>query len=137
MMKNIKILEKLNKNNYDVIILNFANPDMVGHTGFYDAALQSLEAIDQCMSEIVPKIIDMDGRILITSDHGNAEQMVDERGKPHTAHTSNPVILMNVGAKDNKELKDGRLADIAPTMLDILDIEKPEEMTGSSLLKQK
>jgi 2,3-bisphosphoglycerate-independent phosphoglycerate mutase len=132
-----RLLEKLNKNNYDVIILNFANPDMVGHTGFYDAALQSLEAIDQCMSEIVPKIIDMDGRILITSDHGNAEQMVDERGKPHTAHTSNPVILMNVGAKDNKELKDGRLADIAPTMLDILDIEKPEEMTGSSLLKQK
>ena len=132
-----RLLEKLNENKYNVIILNFANPDMVGHTGFYDAAVKALEAIDECMSEIVPKILDMGGRTLITADHGNAEQMIDEKGKPHTAHTSNPVILMNVGTKDNKELKDGRLADIAPTMLDILDIEKPKEMTGSSLLKQK
>lgn len=129
-----RLLEKLEDNYYDVIILNFANPDMVGHTGFYEAAVKALQAIDQCMSEVISKILEMDGRALITADHGNSEQMVDEKGKPHTAHTSNPVILIDVGAKEDTKLKDGILADIAPTMLDILNIEKPEEMTGSSLI---
>lgn len=132
-----RLMEKLDEDIYDVIILNFANPDMVGHTGFYDAAVEALEAIDECMSEIVPKIIDMGGQILVTADHGNSEQMIDEKGEPHTAHTTNPVPLIYVGSDKKVKLKDGILADIAPTMLDILNIEKSEEMTGSSLIEKQ
>ena len=132
-----RLMEKLEEDSYDVIILNFANPDMVGHTGFYDAAVEALEAIDECMSEIVPKILEMGGQALITADHGNSEQMIDEKGEPHTAHTTNPVMLMYAGAEKEVKLKDGRLADIAPTMLDILNLEKPDEMTGDSLLIEK
>lgn len=131
-----RLLEKLDEDIYDVIILNFANPDMVGHTGFYDAAVEALEAIDECMSEIVPKILDMGGQMLITADHGNSEQMIDEKGEPHTAHTTNPVPLMYVGSQQKVKLKGGRLADIAPTMLDILDLDKPEEMTGNTLIEK-
>jgi len=130
------LLKKLDEDIYDVIILNFANPDMVGHTGFYKAAVQALEAIDECMSEIVPHILEMGGQMLITADHGNSEQMVDEEGKPHTAHTNNPVIMIYVGSTEDIKLKDGKLADVAPTLLDILNIKKPEEMTGNSLLKK-
>jgi len=130
------LLKKLDEDIYDVIILNFANPDMVGHTGFYEAAVQALEAIDECMSEIVPHILEMGGQMLITADHGNSEQMVDKEGKPHTAHTNNPVIMIYVGSPEDVKLKDGKLADVAPTLLDILNIEKPEEMTGNSLLEK-
>jgi len=131
-----RLLEKLDEDIYDVIILNFANPDMVGHTGFYDAAVKALEAIDECMSEIVPKIIEMGGQALITADHGNSEQMIDDKGEPHTAHTTNPVPLIYVGSDKKVKLKGGRLADIAPTMLEILGIDKPEEMTGNTLIKK-
>ncbi|MFO7814476.1 MAG: 2,3-bisphosphoglycerate-independent phosphoglycerate mutase [Halanaerobiales bacterium] len=131
-----RLMEKLEADLYDLIILNFANPDMVGHTGFYDAAVEALEAIDQCMSKIVPKILEMGGQALITADHGNSEQMIDQKGEPHTAHTTNPVILMYVGTEKELKLKNGRLADIAPTILDILDIDKPKEMTGDSLIEK-
>lgn len=130
------LLKKLDEDIYDVIILNFANPDMVGHTGFYEAAVQALEAIDECVSEIVPHILEMGGQMLITADHGNSEQMVDKGGKPHTAHTNNPVIMIYVGSPEDVKLKDGKLADVAPTLLDILNIEKPAEMTGNSLLEK-
>ena len=106
---------------------------MVGHTGNLDAAIKAVEAVDSCVGRVVEAIEKVGGVLLITADHGNSEQMIDYKtGEPHTAHTTNPVPLVLVG-KDAK-LKEGRLADLAPTMLDIMGIEKPQEMTGESLL---
>ncbi len=131
-----KVVEKIKANEYDVIILNFANPDMVGHTGNLDAAIKAIEAIDECVGKILNAIKEVKGVLLMTADHGNAEQMIDYKtGEPHTAHTTNPVPLVLYGIEDAK-LKEGKLADLAPTMLDIMGLEKPEEMTGESLLEK-
>ena len=109
---------------------------MVGHTGSLAAAIKAVEAVDECVGKVVKLVEEKDGDMLITADHGNAEQMVDYKtGEPHTAHTTNPVPLILVG-KDDVKLKSGKLADLAPTMLDIMGLEKPEEMTGESLIIQ-
>ena len=131
-----KVVEAIKSEKYNAIILNFANPDMVGHTGSLEAAMKALEAIDECVNRVVKAINEVEGVLLITADHGNSEQMIDYKtGEPHTAHTTNPVPLVIVGLPNNKKLKEGRLADLAPTMLDIMGIEKPEEMTGESLIE--
>ena len=128
-----KVLEAINSEKYDSIILNYANPDMVGHTGNLEAAIKAIETIDECVGKVVEAIEAHNGVLLITADHGNAEQMIDYTTKdPHTAHTTNPVPLILVGM--DAKLKSGKLADLAPTMLDIMGLEKPQEMTGESLL---
>ncbi len=132
-----ELLTRLDSGKYDVIILNYANCDMVGHTGVFDAAVKAVEAVDDCLGRVVDKIVSMGGIALITADHGNADKMFDDDGKPFTAHTTNPVPLLLVGDK-NHTLKDGgRLADLAPTMLEILGLDKPSEMDGHSLLANK
>lgn len=129
-----KVVEAIQKKKYDTIILNYANPDMVGHTGNLDAAIKAVETIDECVGKVVEEVNKQEGRLIITADHGNAEQMIDYKtGEPHTAHTTNPVPLILVGVEGVK-LKEGRLADLAPTMLELMGIEKPEEMTGESLI---
>lgn len=129
---------------YSVVIMNYANPDMVGHTGNLEAAIKAVETVDHCLGRLINSINKVGGTILITADHGNAEYMSDEEGNPWTAHTTNPVPFILVEGEKRKipghggavELRDdGRLADIAPTMLEILQISKPEEMTGRSLIK--
>ena len=133
-----KVIEALENDKYDVVILNFANTDMVGHTGSLEAAIKAVETVDECVGKIVKVIQKKKGNLLITADHGNAEQMIDYKtGEPHTAHTTNqvPIILIT----DNKELKlkeNGKLADLAPTMLDLMGIKKPKEMTGESLIEK-
>ena len=131
-----KVCEALENDKYDVVILNFANTDMVGHTGSLQAAIKAVEAVDECVGKIVKIIEEKQGNLLITADHGNAEQMIDYKtGEPHTAHTTNPVPIILI--TDNKEYKlkeNGKLADLAPTMLDLMGINKPKEMTGESLL---
>jgi 2,3-bisphosphoglycerate-independent phosphoglycerate mutase len=119
-----------------VVVLNFANCDMVGHTGILAAAIKAVEAVDACVGRIVAKVRELGGTVLITADHGNADQMAEENGEPYTAHTCNPVwlVLVDDARKQARLKEEGRLADIAPTMLDILGIEKPREMTGVSLL---
>lgn len=132
-----KVLEAINSEKYDTIILNFANTDMVGHTGNIDAAIKAVEAVDKCVGEIVEAVQKQNGVLLITADHGNAEQMIDyQTGEPLTSHTTNLVPLILVGM-ENAELKDGRLCDLTPTMLDIMEEQKPKEMTGESLLIRK
>ena len=129
-----KVLEAINSKKYDCIILNYANPDMVGHTGNLEAAIKAVETIDECVGKVVEAIRKNDGVMLITADHGNCEQMLDYKtGEPHTAHTTNPVPLILVG-KDDVKLREGKLADLAPTMLDLMGLEKPEEMTGESII---
>ena len=130
-----KVVEAINLNKYNVIILNYANPDMVGHTGSLPAAIKAVETIDECVGKVVEAMLAHDGTMLITADHGNCEQMIDYKtGDPHTAHTTNPVPLILVTKNEKLKIKEGKLADLAPTMLDILGIEKPEEMTGESIL---
>lgn len=132
-----KVVEAINSKKYDSIILNYANPDMVGHTGNLDAAIKAIEEIDKDVEKVVEAIRSNNGVVLITADHGNSEQMIDyTTGEPQTAHTTNPVPLILVGM-ENTKLKSGKLADLAPTMLDIMGLEKPAEMTGSSLLIKK
>lgn len=126
---------RINSGKYDVIVLNFANCDMVGHTGVFDAAVSAVEAVDTCLGKVIDAILAQGGCALVTADHGNAEQMVDEDGNVQTAHSTNVVPLILIG-EDGKELKaEGKLADIAPTMLDLLGIEKPSSMTGESMIK--
>ena len=128
-----KCVERIRSGNYDVIILNFANCDMVGHTGVFEAAVKAVETVDECVGKVVEATLDMGGIALITADHGNAEQMLQGDGKsPMTAHTTNlvPFILCGAGA----ELRPGRLADIAPTILDVMGLEQPKEMDGKTLI---
>ena len=128
------VIEAIKSEKYDSIILNYANPDMVGHTGNLDAAVKALECLDSCVKKVVDAVKENGGVLLITADHGNSEVMVDYKtGEPYTAHTTNPVPLVMVGGP-NKKLKEGRLADLAPTMLELMGLEKPVEMTGDSLL---
>ena len=133
-----KVMEKIEEDKYDFIVVNFANPDMVGHTGVMEAAVKAVETVDNCVGKLVDKIVEIGGSAIITADHGNAELMVDpETEKVITSHSVNPVPFI-VAGKDflGKELlTDGRLSDIAPTVLDIMGLEKPEEMTGHSLIK--
>ena len=130
-----KVVAAINENKYDTIILNFANPDMVGHTGSLPAAIKAVETIDTCVGKVVEAILAHHGTMLITADHGNCEQMIDYKtGEPHTAHTTNPVPLILVTENENLKIKEGKLADLAPTMLELLGIEKPAEMTGESIL---
>jgi 2,3-bisphosphoglycerate-independent phosphoglycerate mutase len=124
-----------NMEKYDVIIMNFANPDMVGHTGVLAAAVRAIETVDKCLGQIVETVLARDGTVLICGDHGNAERMMDENGNPFTAHTANPVPLVAIGRQvASRSLRPGVLADVAPTILDLLGLPQPEEMTGSSLL---
>ena len=134
-----KVMEKIEEDKYDFIVVNFANPDMVGHTGVMEAAVKAVETVDNCVGKLVDKIVEIGGSAIITADHGNAEQMVDYKtGEPHTAHTTNPVPLILVTSNKNLKLKSGgKLADLAPTMLDLMNLEKPEEMTGISLLDKE
>ena len=129
-----EMLARLDSGKYDVIILNFANCDMVGHTGVFDAAVAAVEAVDTCVGKVVDKILSMGGRALITADHGNADQMYEPDGSPFTAHTTNPVPLLLVGDSEHTLKEGGRLADLAPTMLEMLGLEQPKEMDGKSLL---
>ncbi len=120
---------------YDVIILNFANCDMVGHTGFMDAAVKAVETVDACFGRVADTVLEQGGIVLMTADHGNAEQMIDPvTGGPFTAHTTFPVPLLIAGAEEITGLREGRLADLAPTMLALMGMEKPQEITGESLL---
>ena len=128
-----EVVKRIESDQYDVIILNYANCDMVGHTGVFDAAKAAVEAVDTCVGRTVNAILSKGGAALITADHGNADQMYDEDGKPFTAHTTNPVPFAVVGY-DCKLREGGKLADIAPTMLEILGLPQPKEMTGESLL---
>jgi 2,3-bisphosphoglycerate-independent phosphoglycerate mutase len=118
-----------------VIIINFANCDMVGHTGVETAAIKAVEAVDACVGRVVAKVQALGGALLITADHGNAEQMQDENGEPFTAHTTNPVwlVLVDENRKGALLREGGRLADVAPTMLKMLGLAQPQEMTGKSL----
>ena len=128
-----KVVEAIESKKYDTIILNYANPDMVGHTGILEAAVKAIETIDECVQRVVEAIEKTEGVMLITADHGNSEQMIDySTGEPHTAHTTNVVPLVLVGKQ--AKLKEGRLADLVPTMLKLMGIEKPAEMTGESLI---
>ena len=127
-----KCVERIESGNYDVIILNFANCDMVGHTGVYEAAVKAVETVDACVGKVVAATRAMGGIAMITADHGNAEEMRKGDGSPMTAHTTNLVPFILVGA--NAKLHPGRLADIAPTILDILGLACPEEMDGKSLI---
>ena len=124
-----KVVDAINSKKYDSIILNYANPDMVGHTGNLEAAIKAIETIDKCVQRVVEAVNAQNGMLLITADHGNSEQMIDYKtGEPYTAHTTNPVPLILVG-KDNIKLKEGKLADLAPTMLELMGMEIPKEMT--------
>lgn len=125
--------ERLDK--YDVIIINYANCDMVGHTGVFEAAVKAVEAVDTCVGRIVNKTLELGGAVLLTADHGNADQMLAEDSSPFTAHTTNPVPLLAIGLGDVKLRKGGRLADLAPTMLSVLGLEKPAAMSGQSLIE--
>jgi len=129
-------VRRIRSGEYDLIILNFANPDMVGHTGVLSAAITAMETVDACVGKVVDALLDVDGCALITADHGNCEQMVDGNGSPHTAHTTNQVPLILVNPQDDtRKLRSGILADIAPTLLKLLKLPIPEKMTGSSLLQ--
>jgi 2,3-bisphosphoglycerate-independent phosphoglycerate mutase len=131
-----KLLEALDKDIYDVVILNFANPDMVGHTGVISAAVKALEAVDKCVGKITTKILNLNGTVCVTADHGNLEKMVDlETGNPYTAHTTNKVPFIIVSNTKYELEAKGILANIAPTMLDLLKIKQPKEMTERSIIK--
>ena len=131
-----ELVKRIDTGKYDMIILNYANPDMVGHTGVFKAAKKAIEAVDECLGKIVDKILLKDGTVFITADHGNAEIMIDfSTGEPMTAHTTDPVPFIYV-SKDAKEMRTGgRLADIAPTILEAMGLKVPEEMTGKTLVK--
>jgi len=129
-----EVIKRIREKKYDVIILNYANPDMVGHTGIWEAAVKAVEAVDKCIEKVVDAVLKQKGIAIITADHGNVEEMLED-GNPKTAHTTNPVPFILIG-KD-VELRKGNLGDIAPTMLELLGIEKPKEMTGKSLIKRK
>ncbi|MEA5085453.1 MAG: 2,3-bisphosphoglycerate-independent phosphoglycerate mutase [Lachnospiraceae bacterium] len=131
-----KLVENIRKQEYDLIIVNFANPDMVGHTGILSAAIKAVEAVDSCVGRTLEALLEVKGQMFICADHGNSDQMVDyEDGSPFTAHTTNPVPFVLVNYADGIELRDGgKLADIAPTLLEMMNIPVPEEMTGKSLL---
>ena len=124
------------KDRYDLIVVNYANPDMVGHTGDLDAAIAACEAVDTGLGRVLEALEDVGGAMIVTADHGNCETMIDpETGGAHTAHTLNPVPVAVVGGPDGASLRSGRLADLAPTVLQLMGLDQPAEMTGKSLLE--
>ena len=133
-----KVIEEINADKFDVIILNFANCDMVGHTGVLDAAVKAVNTVEECVKKMTDLILSKGGSVLITADHGNADRMFEDKDgvKPFTAHTTNtvPFILVSNEYKNAKLCDDGVLADLAPTLLEVLGEEKPSEMTGKSLI---
>lgn len=133
------LVDAMKSDKYDVIIINFANPDMVGHTGVQEAAVKAVEVVDECVGKAVEALKEVDGQMFICADHGNCEQLIDyETGAPFTAHTTNPVPFILVNYDDNYTLREGGcLADIAPTLLEMMEMEQPAEMTGKSLLIKK
>jgi 2,3-bisphosphoglycerate-independent phosphoglycerate mutase len=131
-----RLVEAIRSRHYDAIVCNFANADMVGHTGIFKAAVAAVETLDECLGRIVAAIEETDAQCLITADHGNVEQMSDvTTGQPHTAHTSGPVPLIYVGPADVRLREGGTLADIAPTLLTLMQLPVPAEMTGRSLIE--
>jgi len=132
-----KVIEKIRGNFYDVIILNFANPDMVGHTGSIPATIKAIEALDQCVPQVINAVLELGGQVILTADHGNADCMSDEEGNTVTAHSLNPVPFLVISRDPVSLMEGGVLADVAPTLLDLIGIEKPVEMTGHSLLIRK
>lgn len=129
-----KLVDAIKNGGYDLIVCNYANGDMVGHTGVYDAAVKAAECIDDCLQKVTDAILEVGGECLITADHGNAEQMLDENGQAMTQHTTGPVNLIHVHNRTEGGLNTGRLCDVSPTLLDIMGVEQPAEMTGVSLL---
>jgi 2,3-bisphosphoglycerate-independent phosphoglycerate mutase len=120
---------------YDLIVVNYANPDMVGHTGDLGAAIKACESVDRGLARVMAALKKVGGAMVITADHGNCETMIDPvTGGPHTAHTTNPVHVAVIGGPAGATLRNGRLADLAPTLLDLMDLELPPEMTGRSLI---
>ena len=134
-----KLVEAIKSDKYDVIIINFANPDMVGHTGVQEAAIKAVETVDTCVGNAVTALKEVDGQMFICADHGNCEQLIDyETGEPYTAHTTNPVPFILVNYDPAYTLREGGcLADIAPTLIEMMGMEQPAEMTGKSLLIKK
>ena len=130
-----KLVAAIQDGTYDFIVVNYANTDMVGHTGSLDAAVKAVETVDACLARLSDAVLTRQGVMLVTADHGNAEQMTDRStGQPHTAHTMNRVPLIAVGVDAASDLKPGRLADLAPTLLDLMQIPQPHQMTGVSLI---
>ncbi len=128
-----KVTTAVASGGYDLIIVNYANPDMVGHTGVFAAAVEAVETVDNCLGQVVEAVTEAGGELIITGDHGNAEKMVDcLTGQPHTAHTANQVPVIYVG-QTSRTIKDGKLGDVAPTILEILGVPQPATMTGKSL----
>ncbi|MBT6202994.1 MAG: 2,3-bisphosphoglycerate-independent phosphoglycerate mutase, partial [Rhodospirillaceae bacterium] len=133
-----KLVAAIKDHHFDLVICNFANPDMVGHTGIFAAALKAVETVDQCLGRIADAVADAGGYLVVTADHGNIESMRDPiTGEAHTAHTTNPVPLVIVNAPVERALRAGGLADLAPTLLDLLKLPQPDEMTGQSLLSSR
>ena len=134
-----KVVGAVTSGKYDVVITNFANPDMVGHTGVPEAAVKAIEAVDECVGKVVEAVKEVNAQMFICADHGNAEQLVDyETGAPFTAHTTNPVPFILVNCDEKYGLREGGcLADIAPTLIQLMGMEQPSEMTGKSLLVEK
>jgi 2,3-bisphosphoglycerate-independent phosphoglycerate mutase len=131
-----KAVAAIDSGKYDLIVLNFANPDMVGHTGSLAAAIKAVETVDAGLGRIAAAIERSGGALVVTADHGNCELMRDpETGGPHTAHTTNPVPVMLIGARNRALVAEGRLADLAPTLLELMELPKPKEMGGTSLLR--
>ena len=129
-------LDSIRTHQHDLIIVNFANPDMVGHTGDLPAAITAVQTVDNCVGQIAEAVVSAGGQMLLTADHGNCEVMWDDQANsPHTAHTTNPVPLILINANPSARIVDGRLADLAPSLLEMLGIAKPDEMTGESLLR--
>ena len=132
-----EVVKRVGEGRFDFIVLNYANPDMVGHTGNLSAAVRAMEFVDTCVGRVVEAVSAAGGSVILTADHGNCEKMADPQGDPHTAHTTNPVPLILVDAERKKAtLRPGILADIAPTILQLMGLPKPEEMTGRSLLQE-
>ncbi len=131
-----KLVAAIESNQYDVVICNYANPDMVGHSGKFDAAVKAVECLDTCVQRVVEALQKVGGEAIITADHGNVEQMFnDDTGQTHTAHTSNKVPFVYVGRDATPVVKDGVLSDVAPTILQLMGLDIPAEMTGRPIFK--
>lgn len=128
-----KLCAKIDEDIYDLVILNFANPDMVGHTGDMNATIKAVETVDKCLKDVVEAAISKDYRVVVIADHGNADKMIEDNGEPHTAHTTSLVPCIVINEKNISKLEDGKLADVAPTLLKLMGISQPKEMTGKAL----
>jgi len=131
-----KLVAAIKSGDYDLVVCNYANGDMVGHTGKYDAAVKAAECLDTCLQRVAKALEEVNGQGLVTADHGNAEQMSDPKtGQAHTAHTTTPVPLVYLGSNSLELHSGGKLSDVAPTLLELMELEVPAEMTGTSLIR--